>query len=255
MDYLIYLMDFRLGCASAGSALPCRSLGMVSTGTPWVMPEEIPALLAEGTNVFAINRPGGLACRCVHWSSPLEPTVPTAGAEVHMRSAKNPTLSFRQDLKHFNKIHGFTYAIIWRPIYGGGTDRDGAFIMKKGVPLPEKLKVDTLRSFGDFASASSQHHFVEGQSIPGLAFDRRDWAFVADMQVCMRVRCVCVHACPVRARACACVHECVDACMHVCARACVRKPRSTASVTSLPCLPGRRAPPTNSGSRSLRRTT
>ena len=249
-------MDFRLdSCASAGSALPCRSLGMVSTGTPWVMPEEIPALLAEGTNVFAINRPGGLACRCVHWSSPLEPTVPTAGAEVHMRSAKNPTLSFRQDLKHFNKIHGFTYAIIWRPIYGGGTDRDGAFIMKKGVPLPEKLKVDTLRSFGDFASASSQHHFVEGQSIPGLAFDRRDWAFVADMQVCMRVRCVCVHACPVRARACACVHECVDACMHVCARACVRKPRSTASVTSLPCLPGRRAPPTNSGSRSLRRTT
>jgi hypothetical protein len=79
-------------------------------------------------------------------------------------------------------MHGFTYAIIWQPIYGGGTDRDGAFIMKKGVPLPEKLKVDTLRSFGGFASASSQHHFVEGQSIPGLAFDRRDWAFVADMQ-------------------------------------------------------------------------
>ena len=86
------------------------------------------------------------------------------------------------DLKHFSKIHGFTYAIIWQPIYGGGTDRDGAFIMKKGVPLPEKLKVDTLRSFGGFASASSQHHFVEGQSIPGLAFDRRDWAFVVDMQ-------------------------------------------------------------------------
>ena len=123
-----------------------RSCGMVSTGTPWVLPEDIPALLAEGTNVFSINRPGGL------------------------------------DLKHFSKMHGFTYAIIWQPIYGGGTDRDGAFIMKKGVPLPEKLKVDTLRSFGGFASASSQHHFVEGQSIPGLAFDRRDWAFVADMQ-------------------------------------------------------------------------
>jgi len=119
---------------------------MVSTGTPWVPPEDIPALLAEGMNVFSINRPGGL------------------------------------DLKQFSKIFGFTYAIIWQPIYGGGTDRDGAVIMKKGVPLPEKLKVDTLRSFGGFASASSQHHFVEGQSIPGLAFDRRDWAFVADMQ-------------------------------------------------------------------------
>ena len=155
-------------------------------------------------------------------------------------------------------MHGFTYAIIWQPIYGGGTDRDGAVIMKKGVPLPEKLKVDTLRSFGGFASASSQHHFVEGQSIPGLAFDRRDWAFVADMQVCTRVRCVCVRACMrvrVCVRACACVHGCVHACMRACARACVRKPRSTAIVTSLPCVPGRRALPPNSGSRSLRSTT
>ena len=51
---------------------------MVSTGTPWVMPEEVPALIAEGTNAFAINRPGSLACHCVQRSPPLEPQ-PTAG--------------------------------------------------------------------------------------------------------------------------------------------------------------------------------
>ncbi len=190
-----------------------------------------------------------------HSNPPLEPQGPLL---EHKRTCARliPTLSFRQDLKHFSKIHGFTYAIIWQPIYGGGTDRDGAFILKKGVPLPEKLKVDTLRSFGGFASASSQHHFVEGQSIPGLAFDRRDWAFVADMQACTRVRaCACV-----RVRACACIHMRACTCVRVRVRACsmrvcVRRPRSTAVVTSLPCLPGRRARPTNSGRRSRRSTT
>ena len=226
-----------------------RSCGMVSTGTPWVLPEDIPALLAEGTNVFSINRPGGLACRCVQRSSPepqhnppLDPQRPPL-EQKRTCARLNPTLSFRQDLKHFSKMHGFTYAIIWQPIYGGGTDRDGAFIMKKGVPLPEKLKVDTLRSFGGFASASSQHHFVEGQSIPGLAFDRRDWAFVADMQVCTRVRCVCV-----RARLCACMYACMRPCVR--AEACVNGHRHLP-----PMRPGRRALPTNSGSRSLRSTT
>ena len=226
-----------------------RSCGMVSTGTPWVLPEDIPALLAEGTNVFSINRPGGLVCRCVQRSSPepqhnppLDPQRPPL-EQKRTCARLNPTLSFRQDLKHFSKMHGFTYAIIWQPIYGGGTDRDGAFIMKKGVPLPEKLKVDTLRSFGGFASASSQHHFVEGQSIPGLAFDRRDWAFVADMQVCTRVRCVCV-----RARLCACMYACMRPCVR--AEACVNGHRHLP-----PMRPGRRALPTNSGSRSLRSTT
>ena len=193
--------------------------------------------------MFSINRPGGLACRCVQRSSPepqhnppLDPQRPPLD-QKRTCARLNPTLSFRQDLKHFSKMHGFTYAIIWQPIYGGGTDRDGAFIMKKGVPLPEKLKVDTLRSFGGFASASSQHHFVEGQSIPGLAFDRRDWAFVADMQACTRVRaCACV-----RVRACACIHMRACTCVRVRVRACsmrvcVRKPRSTAIVTSLPCV-------------------
>ena len=109
-----------------------------------------------------------------------------------MRSAKIPLFFFPpQDLKHFSKIHGFTYAIVWQPIYGGGTDRDGCFIMKKGKPLPEKLKVDMLKSFGGFASASRTHHFLEGQTIPGLAFDRRDWAYVPDMQArALRARCV-----------------------------------------------------------------
>ena len=132
-----------------------------------------------------------------------------------MRSAKFPLFFLPQDLKHFSKIHGFTYAIVWQPIYGGGTDRDGCFIMKKGKPLPEKLKVDMLKSFGGFASASRTHHFLEGQTIPGLAFDRRDWAYVPDMQArALRVRC----ACALRARSCA--------------RARVRKPRSTAMLTS-----------------------
>ena len=127
-----------------------------------------------------------------------------------------------QDLKHFSKIHGFTYAIVWQPIYGGGTDRDGCFIMKKGKPLPEKLKVDMLKSFGGFASASRTHHFLEGQTIPGLAFDRRDWAYVPDMQArALRARCVVQRLC-----------------------------------SPLPCLPGSRAlPTTSSGSRSPRSTT
>ena len=62
---------------------------MVSTGTPWVMPEDIPALIAEGTNAFAINRPGSLACHCVQRSPPLEPqptagdAQPTTGAAAH----------------------------------------------------------------------------------------------------------------------------------------------------------------------------
>jgi hypothetical protein len=117
-----------------------------------------------------------------------------------MRSAKIPPF-FPQDLKHFSKIHGFTYAIVWQPIYGGGTDRDGCFIMQKGKPLPEKLKVYMLKSFGGFASASRTHHFLEGQTIAGLAFDRRDWAYVPDMQACaQRVRCACACACM---RACA----------------------------------------------------
>ena len=127
-----------------------------------------------------------------------------------------------QDLKHFSKIHGFTYAIVWQPIYGGGTDRDGCFIMKKGKPLPEKLKVDMLKSFGGFASASRTHHFLEGQTIPGLAFDRRDWAYVPDMQArALRARCVVQRLC-----------------------------------SPLPCLPGSRAlRTTSSGSRSPRSTT
>ena len=153
-----------------------------------------------------------------------------------MRSAKIPPFFFflPQDLKHFSKIHGFTYAIVWQPIYGGGTDRDGCFIMKKGKPLPEKLKVDMLKSFGGFASASRTHHFLEGQTIPGLAFDRRDWAYVPDMQACaLRARCVHVHA---RVRACGSLVQ----------RLC----------SPLPCLPGSRAlPTTSSGSRSPRSTT
>ena len=222
---------------------------MVSTGTPWVMPEDKPALIAEGTNEFAINRPGSLACHCVQRSPPLEPhgwsprlephspplgPQPTAGAEAHMRSAKIPLFFLPQDLKHFSKIHGFTYAIVWQPIYGGGTDRDGCFIMKKGKPLPEKLKVDMLKSFGGFASASRTHHFLEGQTIPGLAFDRRDWAYVADMQArALRVRCVRVLA---RVRACGSLVQ----------RLC----------SPLPCLPGSRAlPTTSSGSRWPRSTT
>ena len=215
-------------------------------------PEDIPALLAEGMNVFSINRPGGLACRCVqrssrfHWSHsnpPLDPKRPPL-EQKRTCARLNPTLSFRQDLKQFSKIFGFTYAIIWQPIYGGGTDRDGAVIMKKGVPLPEKLKVDTLRSFGGFASASSQHHFVEGQSIPGLAFDRRDWAFVADMQVCsVCAACACVRAC-VCVRACACVRvrACTGVCMHVCVHAPVRACGSLGQRPSSPpspaCLAG-----------------
>ena len=75
--------------------------------------------------------------------------------------------------------------------------------MKEGKALPERLKVDRLRSFGGFASASSQHHFTEGLSLPGLAFDRRDWAFLADMQACS-VSCV---------------------------RACVARPSSTTAIT------------------------
>ena len=65
------------------------ALAMVSTGAPWVMPEDIPALIAEGTNEFAINRPGSLACRCVQRSPLLEPqptagaAQPTAGAAAH----------------------------------------------------------------------------------------------------------------------------------------------------------------------------
>ena len=114
------------------------------------------------------------------WSHSAHLWALTATAQALRLQESHP--SFRQDLPHFCKIHDFTYGIIWQPIYGGGTDRDGAFIMKKGIPLPERLKVDKLRSFGGFAMASSSHHFVEGQSIPGLAFDRRDWAFVADMQ-------------------------------------------------------------------------
>ena len=156
-------------------------------------------------------------------SPPLGPQ-PTAGAEAHMRSAKIPPFFFflPQDLKHFSKIHGFTYAIVWQPIYGGGTDRDGCFIMKKGKPLPEKLKVDMLKSFGGFASASRTHHFLEGQTIPGLAFDRRDWAYVPDMQAhALRARCVVQRLC-----------------------------------SPLPCLPGSRAlRTTSSGSRSPRSTT
>ena len=141
-----------------------------------------------------------------------------------MRSAKIPPFFFflPQDLKHFSKIHGFTYAIVWQPIYGGGTDRDGCFIMKKGKPLPEKLKVDMLKSFGGFASASRTHHFLEGQTIPGLAFDRRDWAYVPDMQArALRARCVVQRLC-----------------------------------SPLSCLPGSRAlRTTSSGSRSPRSTT
>ena len=141
-----------------------------------------------------------------------------------MRSAKIPPFFFflPQDLKHFSKIHGFTYAIVWQPIYGGGTDRDGCFIMKKGKPLPEKLKVDMLKSFGGFASASRTHHFLEGQTIPGLAFDRRDWAYVPDMQArALRARCVVQRLC-----------------------------------SPFPCLPGSRAlRTTSSGSRSPRSTT
>ena len=39
-----------------------RRCGMVSTGTPWLLPEEVEAQLAEGVSVFSVNRPGGLAC-------------------------------------------------------------------------------------------------------------------------------------------------------------------------------------------------
>ena len=89
-------------------------------------------------------------------------------------------------MNHFCEVHGFSYGITWWPVYGGGTERDGAFIMKEGKPLPERLKVDKLKSTGEFATANSKHHFEEGNSLPGLAFDRRDWALVPDMQAASR---------------------------------------------------------------------
>ena len=75
--------------ATEPTPLLVGALAMVSTGAPWVMPEDIPALIAEGTNEFAINRPGSLACRCVQRSPLLEPqptagaAQPTAGAAAH----------------------------------------------------------------------------------------------------------------------------------------------------------------------------
>jgi len=136
---------------------------MASATTGWLTPRTIERAVKEGANDFQLNRPGGL------------------------------------DLESFAANFGFTYGIVWRPVYGGGTDRLGCYIQKDGVDLPERLKVDALRSFGDFATASAQHKFVgwskpaypveggdgkeaPGSSLPALAFERRDFAFLPNLQ-------------------------------------------------------------------------
>lgn len=132
-----------------------------SGGQPWLTPRSKQQAVNDGQHAFQLNRPGGL------------------------------------DLQSFSQLHKFSYAIVWRPVWGGGTQRDGCYVQQDGVDRPERLKVDHHRSFGDFAVASSEFPFIgwsqqieddgggnvnPGSSLPALAYERRDWAFLPDLQ-------------------------------------------------------------------------
>ena len=94
------------------------------TGQPWLTPRSKQQAVADGQHEFQLNRPGGL------------------------------------DLESFSQLHKFSYAIVWRPVWGGGTQRDGCFVQLDGEDRPERLKVDHHKSFGDFALASSEFQFI-----------------------------------------------------------------------------------------------
>jgi len=130
-----------------------------NTAQPWLSPRSKQQAVANGQHEFQLNRPGGL------------------------------------DLESFSQLHKFSYAIVWRPVWGGGTRRDGCFVQLDGEDRPERLKVDHHKSFGDFALASSEFQFIgwsqqkddggkvnPGSSLPALAYERRDWAHLPDLQ-------------------------------------------------------------------------